>query len=681
MTAPTSKTPVTTTAIPEQSTSERPAGPLTGSLTPEQRLAKVEAMLSGTRSHSRAARRLRMNRPANVLVGALLHAADRRARGLEPTDLEQRLLDLVGAYLPADELAAFGGAYRDAVARGPVDVLPESITAVPPETGYGLEDLRAALPAIEEHVIAQPNVRVVDVTALDEDAQIDDEEFAAALVEYGRGTTILTGAPGRQTPGAGTTAALPVQLRMHAFHCQRESGEATRDEIYWALASGSDGRAKTSHKTREYGATSTGDWHTFDANTFLFNGSVEHYVSCEVQCWEADDSSGGFYNSLRAALGDFAEAALDLSVRIAEAGDNESKKAAGWAAFLAIGAGLLNAILGWLTNDDDLVVERSFGYDRAALVALSARPNREFALLFDGGGGGRHNLFLRTNPIVDTGSGLRYISLDSAGVWGSSGAFPSGSTGHTPALAAYNGKIHCLVRGGGANLNLHWSSFDGNGWCTFTQLSHTSTVAPALAVLGDKLYAVHRGSGATGTLYWNTFDGTRWSTPAAFPSGATDHSPALAALNGKLYCLVRGAGANQTLFINSFDGTRWSGFTALLGGAASPTSPAVAAFGDKLHIVHRGSGTTGTLYWNTFDGTNWSGYTALPSGSTDHAPALAAANGTLHCLVRGAGANRNLHWSRYDGTRWNTFTALNATSPLAPGLGPFHTTLFAAYIS
>ncbi|WP_344040864.1 hypothetical protein [Saccharothrix xinjiangensis] len=64
MAAPTSGTPLTDpdsgTVIPGQSTSERRAGPLTGSLTSEQRLAKVEAMLSGAGawSQSRGARRL-----------------------------------------------------------------------------------------------------------------------------------------------------------------------------------------------------------------------------------------------------------------------------------------------------------------------------------------------------------------------------------------------------------------------------------------------------------------------------------------------------------------------------------------------------------------------------------------------------------------------------------------------
>ncbi|MFC5055832.1 hypothetical protein [Saccharothrix xinjiangensis] len=607
-------------------------------------------------------------------MGALLHGADRRARGLEPTDLEQRLLDLAEAYLPGDELVAFGGVYRDAVTRGPVDVLPEAVTGLPVETGYGLADLLDALPAIGEHALAQPNVRVVDVTALDGDAPIDDEEFAAALVEYGRGTTILT-APGPQATDVGPASA---PLRLHSFHCDRKSGEVGRDEIYWALAAGSDGRAKTSGKTREYGSTSTSTWHTFDANTFLFNGEVEKYVSCEIQCWEADDSSGGFYNSLRGALADFAEAALDLSVRMAEAGDDESKKAAGLAAWFAIGAGLLNAILGWLTNDDDLVVERSFTFDRAALAELASRPKGEFALLFDGGGGGRHTLYLHCGPFVERGGPLRTTTLGASGGWAPGPAVTSGTTAHTPALAAYRGGIHCLVRGLDAHL---WhNSFDGTRWTAFTRLPMASTVTPALAALGDRLHAVHRSSHATGTLYWNHFDGTRWSAAVALSGTTTDHAPALVVFNGRLHCLAVEAGSARVTW-SSFDGTRWSAFTGLPNYAAGTAAPAAAAFGGKLHLVCRGHGDSGVLRWSTFDGTTWTPSDPLPSGTTGHAPALAVANNKLHCLVRGSGANRTLYSCSHDGTRWNNFTPLGVTSPLPPGLTTLNNTLYAAYIA
>ncbi|GAA1243333.1 hypothetical protein GCM10009665_37740 [Kitasatospora nipponensis] len=358
-------------------------------MTPEDRLQKLRATLSGGRAETPAGRRLRLNRPGNVLVGALLHGADRMEKGLELTDLEQRLIDLVGDFVPVEELGEFGRVYREAAARGPITILPERITSLPLETGYSLADLKADLPAITAQVMAQPNVRVVDVSALREGEPLDDEEFVAALAEYGRGATFLKGS----ASGDGVAAADDIQgqVRMHAFTCERRSNELGKDEIYWGIASGSDRQAKTSYNTREYGSTVAGTRHVFDANTFVFNGTLNQHITCEIQCWEADASPGGFYTELRKALARWAEAALDLSVTLTK---SDSDTAAGWAAWFAIGAGLLNLILGWLINDDDLVCERSFAFNRAALRDLAGRPQGD-TWLFDGGSQGRHRLELR----------------------------------------------------------------------------------------------------------------------------------------------------------------------------------------------------------------------------------------------------------------------------------------------
>ncbi len=373
-------------------------------ITAEQRLERLTASLSGTTrvqgQESRPERRLRMSRSSNLLFGVLLHAAARQDKGLPLTDLEQRLIETAGKLLPAKELPAFGQAYRDACARGSVAVLPEAITSRPLEDGYSRADLKAALPALAAEICAQPNVQIVDVSKADlaGSETFDSEEFAAALGEYGRGITILTGPP----PAADIQGVLNVRVRMMKFQCVKESGESGRDEIFWAVSAGSDKQAKKSFTTREYGATSTGDWHTFDydynaGETYVFIGPVDQHLSTEIQCWEADHSSGGFYNDLRGALKDFAEWAVDTSSDMTEAGDDEVKKGAGWAALLGIAAGLINAILGWLTNDDDLVCERTIGFDRAALYAMRDRPANNNYWHFNGGGGGYHHLYLATN--------------------------------------------------------------------------------------------------------------------------------------------------------------------------------------------------------------------------------------------------------------------------------------------
>ncbi|MDX3569306.1 hypothetical protein [Streptomyces sp. ID05-47C] len=372
--------------------------------TAEQRLERLNASLAGTTrvqgKESRGERRLRMNRASNLLAGVLLHAAARQDKGLPLTDLEQRVLKTAAVVLPENELLAFGQAYRDACARGPVAFLPEGISSRPLEKGYSKADLKAELPALAAENCAQPNVQIIDVSKADlaGSETFDSEEFTTALGEYGRGITILTG----PAPAADAQGVLNVRLRMMKFYCVEESGEVGRDEIYWGVSAGSDKQAKKSFTTREYGATSTGDWHEFDYNynagtTYVFIGPVDQHLSTEIECWEADHSSGGFYNDLRAALKDFAEWAVDASADMSQAG-SDTDRAAGWAALLGIAAGLLNAILGWITNDDDLVCERTLGFDRAALIRLRDIGGGYYN--FNGGSGGYQRLYLATNDLT-----------------------------------------------------------------------------------------------------------------------------------------------------------------------------------------------------------------------------------------------------------------------------------------
>ncbi|MGW7458391.1 hypothetical protein [Streptomyces sp. NPDC054797] len=56
---------------------------------------------------------------ANVMFGALLHAADRLRQGEELTGLEEKLLHGLRGVLPDEEVKEWGRTYREAVtARG-----------------------------------------------------------------------------------------------------------------------------------------------------------------------------------------------------------------------------------------------------------------------------------------------------------------------------------------------------------------------------------------------------------------------------------------------------------------------------------------------------------------------------------------------------------------------------------
>ncbi|MEU7428601.1 hypothetical protein [Streptomyces sp. NPDC040750] len=66
-----------------------------------------------------------------------------------------------------------------------------------------------------------------------------------------------------------------------------------------------------------------------------------------------------------------------MSTDISASDSNEEKKAAAWAAWLAIGAGLINAILGWATKTPFQLVSRRWQM-RAAAMPTKARKCSDF---------------------------------------------------------------------------------------------------------------------------------------------------------------------------------------------------------------------------------------------------------------------------------------------------------------
>lgn len=70
--------------------------------TSAERLERVRETLEGfqgARAACRAARRQDLSRGQNLLLGAALHAAARLEQGLEPTMLEEQLLQMLRAWL------------------------------------------------------------------------------------------------------------------------------------------------------------------------------------------------------------------------------------------------------------------------------------------------------------------------------------------------------------------------------------------------------------------------------------------------------------------------------------------------------------------------------------------------------------------------------------------------------
>ncbi|MGA4960350.1 hypothetical protein [Streptomyces lavendulocolor] len=234
--------------------------------TEQDRLERLRGLLSGKRAQERAGRALALGQGAysNVLLGALLHGADRSRQGKALTDLEQILLEAAGAQLSAEETRAWGRVYREEVTAqgGRLAVLPERITGLPVNQGYALADLKRDFAGLQAEALAAANVQIVSPAAVAE-GQPEDPAFIRAMAETGFAVTafgdltesLAASAPGVADTGQGeeapadrgespdaSSAASPFRLKleMDNFYVHREVGDqgGGRDEIYWTAATG-----------------------------------------------------------------------------------------------------------------------------------------------------------------------------------------------------------------------------------------------------------------------------------------------------------------------------------------------------------------------------------------------------------------------------------------------------------
>ncbi|MFE5560206.1 hypothetical protein [Streptomyces sp. NPDC056544] len=187
--------------------------------TPEERLARLRARLGDEPKVSRSATRMQRNRPANALVGVTLHAAARQEQGLPLSALEQCLVDVLGAFVPGEEVSEYGKAYRQASVTTAAQLFPEAVTRLRIEDSYTDDTLVADLPALVAEIVAQPNVAIIDASALAPGQGMDSQAFMEAMAEYGgSAVTVVTG-PARKEEDALAGAAMPVELRLKRFQC------------------------------------------------------------------------------------------------------------------------------------------------------------------------------------------------------------------------------------------------------------------------------------------------------------------------------------------------------------------------------------------------------------------------------------------------------------------------------
>ena len=230
------------------------------------------------------------------------------------------------------------------------------------------------------------------------------------------------------------------------------------------------------------------------------------------------------------------------------------------------------------------------------------------------------------------GSGDAYVWYTT---WGTDTRVPNCTSGSTPALAQFSGKLYCVHRGNDPGTGLWVTIFDGMNWSTDTIIPGASTAAgPALAVFNNTLYCAHRGAADGGVWVTTTADGATWSTDTHIPNVGTAAGPALAVFNNTLYCAHRGAGDSGLWVTSTPDGATWSTDTRI-PSVATAAGPALTVFNNTLYLAYRGDGTdTNLRYITSADGKTWSAENLITGVTSTMNPALAVYHGRLYLVHR-----------------------------------------------
>ncbi|WP_285500782.1 hypothetical protein [Actinokineospora sp. NBRC 105648] len=591
-----------------------------------ERVERLRAQLQGRPVTGRGQRLATSTRDSGLLYGVVLRAASRLDAGLERTDLEAGFLRPLEYVLSVQEIRELGRVYaEEASSRRMDEIFPPALTGRSIAEGYSVADLLKDLPTMTG-ASSQANVNVVDVASGEGTQSLDTEEFRQGQKEAGWGVTLVTSSErARQTD-----KPFHARVLLDKFHCVEDTNEVNRDEIYWALSAGGDDFTRNVRRTREYGAVSKGDWETFlPEDAVLFDGTIQYAVGCHIGCWEADDSDGDFYREMSRRL-------VLISLELTKFADIISDFPAGqwenmqeWIQLAAMVARLIAELIAWLRNEDDFVQERTFFLDRAAIAQLASRPGRSDSFRFEGDGG-IFDLYIKWEGATPTNAVTTV--KNTADTWSApTRVNPNSSTTDTPALATFDGVLHCAVRGGNY---IYLSRLEADRWSDFYRVPQLVTHhAPALAVFDNRLYLAYTGQGDDPQLL-SSADGTTWSPQVKLPGSATT-GPALAVRDGVLH-YARGLNG-RLVYDHSADARTWTNLGPVPGGEHNGihtlSSPALATHRGTLYLAYQDLWSNRVVI-NTNTDTGW-GTAFTHSGEAFAAPSLTARADTLHCTIRG----------------------------------------------
>ncbi|WP_331738872.1 hypothetical protein [Streptomyces sp. NBC_01276] len=593
------------------------------------RVERWRALLSGADGKGVKGEAMRGSGAVNLLTGVWLHAAARAEQGLELTELELSILAPVQGVLSEEEVGAVGRVYREERGGdGLAAVLPQAVTSRSLSQGFSLEEYKAALTELLPQIAAMPNVAVVDRAKLAAGENVDSPEFTAALARHRYGVTGFT-APSDGDAAVGTqenTRPFYAVLEWDRFICIEPAGDqgGGRDEIYWTASANTQGYGATS-RTGEAGGVTRGNtyWIHGDHQTgdkAFFRTAFNGCGSVVITCWEADQSNAEWYTELGKALQtvvDQLQASADFSGMVP-----------GLDLYGHLHSALSFFTTFWeaLRNKDDLVLSRAFAFGRADLKAMDDLPEVHWRFDATSRGMGDFDLVIRYTgsdpdhtPPRPWNPSLLVHSTDGYG-WDHFAYLPEAEASSKPALAAFDGKLYCMVR---RDSDLEYATSDGSTWTDFTKVSYpVYGTAPALAAFDGKLYCAVNVSGG---MQYASFDGATW-TPFTLLGNANGYGlpPALAAFDGKLYCAFKDGQGYPSL--KAFDGRSWYYVTTY--GRADSRSAALASFENRMHWV---VSNDRALEHRSFAYGHWNSHPVIEDSDQPLSePALAAFNGKLY---------------------------------------------------
>jgi hypothetical protein len=220
-------------------------------------------------------------------------------------------------------------------------------------------------------------------------------------------------------------------------------------------------------------------------------------------------------------------------------------------------------------------------------------------------------------------------------------------------------------------------------WCGVAKrtLSDTSPVSPALASLSGVLYIAWKGDGNDNlNIMYSTDDGQTFGHKYISPE-TSPQAPALCVHNGNLYIAWKGDGNDHlNVALANRSGNTVSGLSKVVLGDTSPLSPSIVSFNNRLYIAWKGDGNDKLNVMYSADNGKTFGQKYTSGETSPQAPGLAVHNNNLYITWKGDGNDKlNVAIVDVSGNSITGFSqkvTLGDTSPQSPCLASLNGNLY-----